>query len=421
MKYTSFLQYKEYAQGVFKDNSEAAGLVKGVLGKAWERVKGGVRKKPSFLENSFEVKEKKSLDTEDFSRKMREQQRKRWEKRQEELEKTVEKYIEEERKRKEEKEKIREIKGNEYRKKLMRMAEQRIRRKEAVRAKSERKIVKKQKKPYRTIEEKYMSLGQMNSYSPKAQISPKNPDISLENLERPFKNPRAKLFLTPNKALKPSDRDLSPVDYQKSSTPQLKNTKSYEKVRLSPIMQNILTRENLEKSEKSQRQQAMQSNVRRKNYYSKLVQELHQPKIDLAKRKELEVIKQRILVPVPRKLFTHSPKPRSKSLILPSKSCKNKASASVEPPKARPNYIEDMKKARKQLRMKLLGRSLDKGVFSESEVLQRALEMGRLAKLHEIAAKNVSKDDWVDLIIFDEKANSLLLQSVQSKLALVRV
>lgn len=421
MKYTSFLQYKEYAQGVFKENSEAASVVKGVLKKAWEKVKGRARKSSNFLENSFEVKEKKSLDTQSFSRKMREQQRKRLEKRQEELGKSVEKYIEDERKRKEEKEKIREMREHKYREKLMVMAEQRIRRKEAIRAKSERKIVQKQKRPYEIVEGKYISIAQINSYSPKARISPKNPHISLENLERPFKNPRAKLFLTSNKSPKPSDRDLSPTNCHQSFTPQLQNTKSYEKVRLSPIMQNILTRENLEKSEKSQRKQVMQSNIRRKKYYSKLVQELHQPKIDLAKRKELEVIKQRILVPVPRKIFTHSPKPRSKSLILPSKSCKNKATASVEPPKARPNYIEDMKKNRKQLRMKLLGRSLDKGVFSETEVLQRSSEMARLAKLHEIAAKNVSKDDWVDLIIFDEKANSLLLQSVQSKLALVRV
>ncbi|OMJ72063.1 hypothetical protein SteCoe_29569 [Stentor coeruleus] len=414
MKYTSFLQYKEYAQGFFKENSEAANEVKRVLRGAWKKVKGKVRKSSSFLENSYTLKEKKVIDKQSFIKRMREEHKKRWEKRRDELGKSVEKYISEERIKKEEQEKIKEMKEKEYKKKLIGMAEQRIKRKEAIRAKSERRMVQKQKKTYESIEGKYISLAQMNSYSPKTRIILNN---SIKNLEK-LENPKTKLFLIPNK---PSDRDFSYIDYNKSFTPKIKNNKSYEKIRLSPIMQNIITRETLEKTEKAQKQEVIQSNIRRKNYYSKLVKELHQPKIDFAKQKELEVIKQRILVPVPRKLFTHSPNLRSKSLVLSSKSCNRKSTNSVEPLRPRPNYIEDMKNARKKLRSKLLEQSLNKEAFSEIEILEKSLEMDRLAKLHEIAAKSVSNNDWVDLIIFDEKANSLLLQSVQSKLALVRV
>ena len=194
-----------------------------------------------------------------------------------------------------------------------------------------------------------------------------------------------------------------------------------EKIFISPFIEKLLKREKDQKSEEENLKKLKKIHLDRSKNYSKLVKDLYPPKIDLLKKKELEIIKQRILLPVPRKIYSENTVFRSKSEYISSKSTKSGliSRESIRQKKSRINYLHGLRSKREERLGKIRSRSFEVNPNSKEDVLKQAYEMDKLSRQHELFLKLSSASNWGNILKAEESANNLLVQSVKSKLSLL--
>ena len=301
IKYYSVKQFFEANNLDFCEES-VKDIIKDSTDKAMNLIRKRTAKIKSFIQHDFSFLKPKIINVKKFIKQVsQEQQRikmmqaRRFQNSLSKIQKEHEIFIQEQAK-------LKELKDSEYKKQLDSLALLKEKRNLALRqAKSELRGVKKEKRLYQKLEDQFHSDYILPENEARKEILKQRKKnffpIKLEEIVRHSKN----FFknLKEKTALKTHQRSLTK-----------------EQIFITPLMKIIKKRETEEKQRQKSLEFEKKKRLERRNTYAKLSQELYQPRIDFLKRKELEIIKEKIALPVKRKIYSSKAVKRSKSVYM---------------------------------------------------------------------------------------------------------
>lgn len=407
MKYNSLKQYFQIAESLLVRENFIDQGVKEAISKSQAYIRKKVKKIKNFLKNSFEVRVCKKINTNAFVRKLIAQQNEIKSRQDLRLKDFMSKVQLEEAEHHKILTRLNEEKNTEYKNRLKLLVEKSEQRKNALKQlETDLHGPKKEKRLYHKLEEQFNQDLIENEIKARDQF--------LQQRKKMFSPIRLKDIIkhSKNQSLILKDT-IGHSKHQRSMT--------NEKLSVSPLMRIIIQREIQERNNLLQSKTQGKVNLDRRKTYAKLSQEIYKPKIDLLKKKQLQIILERKSSPVRRKIFTGKSELKSKSVYLPSKSTESKLESSNSlPQRARINYLHELKTSRRENIIKLCSKNMERHSTDKESIIKEALEMDKLSKNHEILLKQSPISDWGSIIQSEEKANNFLLQSIHSKLSLMQ-
>jgi hypothetical protein len=370
-------------------------------------VKKFARRSKRFKKQDFRFKLPQIVSPKSFTHRMTLEQQKRKNRQDKELEKSAIKldvehknYIESLLKNQQEKQEL-------YKKNLSLLAEKaELRKSVIIKTKSELKGIEKKKRLYELLSEQYQEKVE-----------------STEKLSRKSFLEKHKLLYKPIRLdeIKQHQQKHSQIFNEKISQLQHNRTKSVERPKKSKLIQLIYQREKQDHLQTLEKISKTKENIIRRRNYAKLAQEIHAPKIDFLKQKEIELVKERLRCPVKRRLFESRPVFRSNSASYSLQSSKlKKSTRSVDSKVTKINYLVELRNARSKLRLRARSQSFDHSPANREEVLKKAIDMEKISQRHEKIIKSTELKDWTQMLAAEESATFFLLKSIKSKLALLK-
>ena len=407
MKYNSLNEFFEHANNLIYRRDEINRVIEIALANVINSIKKKLPNLKHFLENDYSLMKIRLKSPKGLIKKLSLDQKQRNFRTNLRLEATAQKEKEDYEKNIQDEEEKKKIKGLEYKKYIESMQSHSAQRKFLItQSKSEMRGIKKQKWLYQLLTDEYMN-------KPVKEEIKKRKQVLLERKKQ-------YLPIRINEIIKHS-KQYSINIKEKSLKKINRRANTAEKIFISPFIEKLLKREKDQKSEEENLKKLKKIHLDRSKNYSKLVKDLYPPKIDLLKKKELEIIKQRILLPVPRKIYSENTVFRSKSEYISSKSTKSGliSRESIRQKKSRINYLHGLRSKREERLGKIRSRSFEVNPNSKEDVLKQAYEMDKLSRQHERFLKLSSASNWGNILKAEESANNLLVQSVKSKLSLL--
>ena len=407
MKYNSVKEYFENASEIKESGKEISAAVKFVIEKAIARVRRKARKIMKFVENDYSVRRSAQIDVRSFTKRLKEEQKMRKLREDSRHRMSLERIKEKDLIYSQEQIKSKEQKEFEYKNHINSMRESSDKRKTQIRqAKSELRGLPKQIRLYNILNENF---------------SKKVVQAELESRMKFLEERKKKFLPINNEKIIDHSKNHSTILKKLAGKYHQKKSKRPAHLYQSAWIEKVKQQEMEEKEKKERIERDRRSNLERKSNYSQLVQEIHPPKIDELKRKELQIIKERILLPVKRKIYSNSSVSRSRSVMQSIQSVKSKPASIATLPfrNSRINYLSELRNSREERLGKLRSKSFDKQPLTKQEIIKQANQMEKLANQHEQILKHPHFQDWGKIIRAEEDANSLLLESVRSKLSLL--
>ncbi|CAG9329280.1 unnamed protein product [Blepharisma stoltei] len=376
------------------------------------------------LKYSKEYEEKKNKEAQEFTRKLQEEQIERV-KRQEKYWKELEERMKEEEELKKKQEEINEekIKEEIRDKKIQELYEKSDRRKQLLeKQKNEMSPIPHMKPLYKKLEEEFELKCKLNK------------EIKSKELEE-----RKKHWYSP------SDYERT-NEYLKKQTPKeddFANSKKSESINDLHNLNDYKLHEYLEneKKEKQKYLEHLQEKkllLQKRNQYGKYIKETHQPSIDNLKRHEMELIKERLAMPVKKKIQSSTPSLQHFSMKYRAKTTKQK-SARIETPgidssqenskknkSSNPMYLEERRKIREKL-----AKNINHNVSKSFDFLGKDLVAADNSSAHnyakELEFKAFKQENLikyldplnVSSIQAEENVNDMIIRSIRTKLSLL--
>lgn len=168
----------------------------------------------------------------------------------------------------------------------------------------------------------------------------------------------------------------------------------------------------------------------KRNQYGKLIMEVHQPSIDSLKRQELELIKERLSIPVRKRIKSMTPslqnvgekrsykqKSARTELNDSTSSSQNNSKIKIS---TNPMYLEERRKLKERLAKEMNHKASKSYEYLNKDYLENRLDNAKDIEMKAVRHGNLIKYlDPLNLsgLEAEEKINSMLIESVKAKLS----